>query len=79
MTFYIAYAFIGEAKSTDEMRCPTWFDIDHIPYDEMLPADRDFLPQIIANIEQKSKSIITGKLIFSKDMSLVLNSEYKHN
>ncbi|MDP3947279.1 MAG: NUDIX domain-containing protein [bacterium] len=34
----------GEPRATDEMASPTWFDIDNLPYGEMMPADRIWLP-----------------------------------
>ena len=42
--FYITKQWQGEVRETDEMLKPTWFDIDNLPLDEMMPADRKFLP-----------------------------------
>ena len=81
VTFYIAYKWSGEASSTDEMTDPTWFALDDIPYDEMLPADRDFMPVIISNIRQVNTDnletpITNGRVLFSLDMKSVVKSEY---
>ena len=81
VTFYVAYAWRGEAISTDEMTDPTWFSLNDIPYNEMLPADRDFIPEIISNIKQANMKhagipITNGRVIFSADMKSVAKSEY---
>jgi 8-oxo-dGTP diphosphatase/2-hydroxy-dATP diphosphatase len=39
--------FIGEPQETDEMK-PQWFDVSDVPYDKMWPADKYWLPQILA-------------------------------
>ena len=41
---YLVRVWYGSAKSTDEMVDPTWFDINDLPFSEMLPADREWLP-----------------------------------
>ena len=50
-------------------------------YDEMLPADRDFMPVIISNIRQVNTDhletpITNGRVLFSPDMKSVVKSEY---
>ena len=44
--FFSVQDFVGEAIATEEMSDPTWFFIEEIPYGEMLPADRLFLPNL---------------------------------
>lgn len=44
---YVATAWQGEPHETDEMR-PQWFAEDAIPYDQMWPDDRLWLPLILA-------------------------------
>jgi ADP-ribose pyrophosphatase YjhB (NUDIX family) len=34
-------------KATDEMANPTWFHISTLPFDEMMPADRFWVPQAL--------------------------------
>ncbi|MBL7045400.1 MAG: NUDIX domain-containing protein [Parcubacteria group bacterium] len=41
--FYIVKDWTGEAKETDTMIKPTWFDIYDLPYEKMMPADRYWL------------------------------------
>lgn len=53
--FFLAKKWKGEAKETDEMLNPTWFRV--FPLDEMMPADREWLP--IA---------LSGKKIIAKAM-----------
>ncbi|MFZ2154100.1 MAG: NUDIX domain-containing protein [Candidatus Moraniibacteriota bacterium] len=40
--------WIGEPKESEEMLNPTWFDIKNLPFDEMMPNDKDWLPQALA-------------------------------
>ncbi len=42
--FYITDKWQGEAKETDEMLNPTWFDISNLPLEKMMPADKKWLP-----------------------------------
>lgn len=41
---YTVSAWEGEAQVVDEMTNPTWFNIDKLPFDEMMPADKIWLP-----------------------------------
>ena len=43
---YIATEWIGEPSESDEM-IPKWFDINEIPYDNMFPDDKYWLPYIL--------------------------------
>ena len=45
--FYLAEKFRGRAKSTDEMGKPERFQFDQIPFKQMLPADKFFVPRIL--------------------------------
>ena len=38
----------GEPIATDEMADPVWFAVDTLPFDEMMAADRVWLPQALA-------------------------------
>lgn len=44
---YLAHAWRGEPTATDEMGSPTWFAREALPLDEMMPADRFWLPPIL--------------------------------
>lgn len=44
---YLLYKWVGEPKVTDEMKEPTWFHPDDLPFDEMMPADREWIPLIL--------------------------------
>ncbi len=44
---YMTDKWDGVAESTDELADPTWFDFDKLPLDEMMPADRVWLPYIL--------------------------------
>lgn len=43
---YMVYEWNGIPCETDEMD-PKWFDINNIPYDEMFPDDKYWLPLIL--------------------------------
>jgi len=70
VAIYLVQDFTGEALSTEEMQMPTWFSIESIPYHEMLPADKDFLPKLFGE-----KTFI-GKVRFNQDMTKVIESDY---
>lgn len=44
---YLAKKWLGEPRETKEMLTPTWFDVNNLPIDRMMPADRVWLPQIL--------------------------------
>jgi hypothetical protein len=67
---YTTTQFSGEAQKTAEMDTPTWFPFDTIPYDNMVPADRDFLPKILRG------EIFTAHVRFNEDMSAFTELEY---
>lgn len=43
---YIAYEWVGDPTESEEMS-PKWFKIDDIPYDNMFPDDKYWLPLIL--------------------------------
>ncbi|MEK9157644.1 MAG: NUDIX domain-containing protein [Patescibacteria group bacterium] len=45
---YFATIWSGGVKETEEMLQPTWFYLDKLPLDEMMPADREWLPPLLA-------------------------------
>jgi len=38
----------GAITESEEMISPTWFDLGNLPLDEMMPADKEWLPQVLA-------------------------------
>ncbi|MFA6226962.1 MAG: NUDIX domain-containing protein [Candidatus Paceibacterota bacterium] len=58
--------FEGEPLESEEMKTPTWFSPAEIPTLDMLPADKIFIPMLIAGDE-----IRDGWVRFSKDMTAV--------
>ncbi|MDI6717684.1 MAG: NUDIX domain-containing protein [Patescibacteria group bacterium] len=36
---YLVRNWIGEPKETEEMTKPTWFNINNLPFENMMPAD----------------------------------------
>ena len=45
--FYVAKNCLGEVRETPEMITPTWFQPEDIPLNELMPADRYWLPQAL--------------------------------
>jgi len=45
--FYLVNKWEGEPQELDAMITPTFFDIDNLPFDKMMPADREFFPLIL--------------------------------
>lgn len=58
--------FEGEPEETEEMK-PRWFSLDDIPYDEMWPADRYWIPLLLA--EKK----FLGMIKFGQDKRTLLD------
>jgi 8-oxo-dGTP diphosphatase / 2-hydroxy-dATP diphosphatase len=42
--FYLVKQWTGKVQKTDEMINPTWFDIDNLPFSQMMPSDKEWLP-----------------------------------
>ncbi|MCC7356300.1 MAG: 8-oxo-dGTP diphosphatase [Candidatus Doudnabacteria bacterium] len=60
--------YSGEPKETDEMK-PQWFNFTDIPYEDMWPADRYWLPYVI------EKKQFAGNVHF-KDMNTILTQKF---
>ncbi|MDQ5957038.1 MAG: 8-oxo-dGTP diphosphatase [Patescibacteria group bacterium] len=71
VAIYFTENFEGEAVGTDEMQDPTWFSFKDVPYQEMLPADRDFIPKLFGD------KTFRGKVRFTEGMNDVLDSNYE--
>ena len=50
----------GEPSESEEMK-PQWFDIDKIPYDEMWPDDKFWIPLFLAGKKFKGKFLFGAK------------------
>jgi len=64
---YLCTSWEGIAKETEEMS-PKWFSIDQIPYDEMWPDDKFWLPKVIAG------QYVSGDFHFDENDNLVEHS-----
>jgi 8-oxo-dGTP diphosphatase len=45
---FFLHQWEGEAQPTDEVIDPKWFDIGNLPLDEMMLADKIWLPMVLA-------------------------------
>lgn len=64
--------FSGEPKDTEEMGDWRWFDYagEEVPYDQMWPADKEWLPLVLAGKK------IRGKILYdSKETRRILSSD----
>lgn len=53
-------SFTGEAIESDEMR-PQWFNIDEIPFDNMWPDDKYWLPLLLQGKKFKAEFTLEGQ------------------
>jgi len=60
----------GEPVETEEMK-PQWFAKSEIPFDQMWPADRDWMPLYFAG------SDITGSATFDGETKAFIKSDFK--
>lgn len=58
--FFFLKTWKEEPKETNEMGEPFFFEFKNVPYHEMLPADKVFLPRLI------SKEVIIADVFFGK-------------
>lgn len=61
---YTTSEWDGDPTETEEMK-PQWFDLDKIPYNQMWPDDKFWLPQMLAG-----KNII-AKFIFNSQNQII--------
>jgi 8-oxo-dGTP diphosphatase len=54
---YIVRQWVGTPEATDEMVTPTWFSFDDLPLDELMPADKIWLPLILAGKRLKVSAV----------------------
>lgn len=67
--FFHMLDYKGEAIETEEMR-PKWFDIENLPYDEMWPDDRSWMPIFLRGKKFKGR-------IYFKDKDTILKEEVR--
>jgi hypothetical protein len=67
---FLAWKFRGTPRKSKEMGDPQLFPFAEIPYHEMMPADRLWLPRVL-----KGEKII-GQVCYSDDMSRVISSQF---
>lgn len=65
LNIYTCTHFAGEIIETEEM-IPEWFDMDKIPFDKMLPDDREWFPIVAAG------NCVYGTVFLQEDLK---NSE----
>lgn len=49
--FYTAHTWEGSPSGSDEMDSLTWFQVDALPFDEMMPSDKLWLEQALTHGE----------------------------
>lgn len=62
--------FSGEPIETEEMK-PQWFPVNAIPYDEMWPDDRHWLPVFLAGQKFRTKFLFgEGDRVLEKEINI---------
>lgn len=70
---YFTENWIGEPKETEEMN-PEWFKTEEIPFDEMWPADKFWIPEILSGKLIKATFILTeDDIVKEKNIEIVEN------
>lgn len=64
VVFYIANEFSGETKETEEMGLPEEYPVDAIPFNQMMAADKYFIPNILRG------ECLTGTVNFTKGFGI---------
>lgn len=64
--FFRVDEFIGRPKEGEEMR-PKWFALDKIPFEEMWPDDRYWMPLLLEHKQFR------GRFLFDKDGKIIAN------
>ncbi len=64
MTIYVASEFEGELIESDEMK-PQWFDLDKVPFENMFPDDKLWLPHIL------NGKFVRGNLVLDENFKLM--------
>lgn len=59
VNIFKAINFEGEPAESEEMK-PQWFHVDEIPFDQMWPDDRHWLPLFLAGKKFQGKFIFEG-------------------
>jgi 8-oxo-dGTP pyrophosphatase MutT (NUDIX family) len=70
VSVYLVKRFSWMAQSTLEMAEPTWFPYDQLPFSDMLPADRLFIPKLLES------ETFRATVRFNQAMSWVLEYEF---
>lgn len=71
VVIFFVKKFTGIATSTSEMENPMWFDFKKIPYENMMPADREFFPFVI------NEKHFTGIVRFDENQSAIVHSHFQ--
>lgn len=70
---YLVHKWEGEVKETQEMIDPKWFDISNLPFDEMMPADREWLSIALSGKKIIAKAYLSA---FQKETLAPVEIEY---
>ena len=70
MYVYMVSKYTGKEMETEEM-IPNWYDVNNIPYDDMLPDDRLWVPRVI-----KGENI-AGYVDLTDDLDKMNKVEFK--
>ncbi|MFA9262426.1 MAG: 8-oxo-dGTP diphosphatase [Undibacterium sp.] len=64
-------AYTGEPRETEEMK-PAWFPVDAIPYDDMWPDDRLWIPTFLAGKKFRTRFLFgENDVVLEQDIQIV--------
>lgn len=61
---FVCKQWKGEPQETEEMR-PQWFSLDTLPWDDMWPDDRFWLPLVLEG------NLVQGSFVFGKEHEIL--------
>lgn len=61
LNIYTCSEYVGEIQETEEM-IPEWFNIENVPFEKMLPDDREWFPIVV------SGGNVFGTVFLSEDL-----------
>ncbi|MEA1909616.1 MAG: 8-oxo-dGTP diphosphatase [Patescibacteria group bacterium] len=70
---FLVHDWKGDIQETDEMITPTWFNIGGLPLDEMMPADREWLPRALLGQKLHAKAYLSP---FQQESTQPVQVEY---
>lgn len=71
--FYKVHTWDGAPRASEEMDSPTWFSLDGLPVEEMMPTDRTWIPEALKENTYYLGTVLHGenKEVLRADFTVV--------